>query len=170
MKLSSGRLRRTITASAAVAASTVLLLGLAACAPSQNNTELQTGDSLEASIADWRIQMDDCMMAAGFDLTGGGGDAPTDSVDVSQYNMDELNKAYASCINKVGEAPVDESLPSEEEAFEAQLIFAKCMREAGYDYPDPIKGTQGMLPAFGPETNPDDLDACSALANAQASK
>lgn len=170
MKLSSGRLRRTITASAAVAASAVVALGLAACAPASDSSELKTDASLEASIADWRIQMDDCMLAAGFDLTTGGDDASSNPIDTSQFDMEEFDKAYTSCIDQVGEPPVDESLPTEEEMFESQLIFAKCMREAGYDYPDPAKGAGGMMPAFGPETNPDDLDSCWELANSQVSK
>ena len=37
------------------------------------------------------------------------------------------------------------------------------MREAGYDYPDPVKGSC-MTGAFGPEINPDDVDTCTQLA------
>lgn len=151
----------------ALAAGAFLLLALTGCAPaSDSGAELKT-DDFEASIADWRQKLDDCMLDAGFDLNQTNADGtPSESIDISQFDMAEFDKAYAACTDKVGEPPVDESLPTEDELFESQLVFASCMRELGYDYPDPVKGNGGMTPAFGPETDPNDIDACSAKANA----
>ncbi len=158
--------RRAAVSALAAAAGAFLLLGLTACAPAADpDAELKT-DDFDSSIVDWRQNMDDCMLKAGFDLTQSNADGtPSDSLDLSQFDMAEFDKAYAACTAEVGEAPVDESLPSEEELFESQLAFASCMREHGYDYPDPVKGSGGMSQAFGPETDPDDIDACSAEAN-----
>ena len=170
MKFSSPRgTRRSIAQFAAATAGAALLLGLTACAPAgEEDVQLKTAD-YETALIDWRDQMDSCMLDAGFDIAPKGGDSEsTGSVDTSQFDMVEFDKAYSACMKQVGEAPVDESLPTEDEMFETQLIFAKCMREAGYDYPDPVQGSGGMSQAFGPETNPDDIDTCSAQAEAGA--
>ncbi|WP_223586226.1 hypothetical protein [Microbacterium sp. OVT16B] len=160
------RSRRATTGALALATGAVLALGLSACAPAGSaDPELKSGDH-EASIVDWRQSMDDCMLKAGFDLAQTSADgSPSESIDTSQWDMAAFDKAYASCTAEVGEAPVDDSVPSEDELFESQLIFAKCMRELGYDYPDPVKGSGGMGQAFGPETNGDDVDTCTEKAN-----
>ncbi|UNK69561.1 hypothetical protein [Microbacterium sp. H1-D42] len=155
---------RRVTAVAASVGAVLLALTMTACAPAGgSDPELKSGD-YETSLMEWRDNMDACMLKAGFDLKPGGSDS-TEAIDLSQYDMAEFDAAYAECSKEVGEAPVDESLPTEDEIFESQLIFAQCMRDAGYDYPDPVKGSGGMSQAFGPETNPDDIDACDAKAN-----
>lgn len=151
------------TAIAASAGAVLLALTLSACAPAGgSDTELESAD-FETSLFEWRSDMNDCMLKAGFDL---GLDSPdsTEPVDLSEYDMGEVDAAYAQCTKQVGEAPVDESIPTDDEIFESQLIFAECMRAAGYDYPDPVKDAGGMSPAMGPEVDPDDIDACSAKA------
>lgn len=158
-------LRRTVVSSVAAAAGVLLLLGLTACSPSADTAgELKT-DDYETSIVDWRQKMDDCMKEAGFDL----GD-PSTPVDTSQFDMDALNRASAACTTKVGEPPVDPNQPTEDEMFDTQLAFAKCMREAGYDYPDPVKGSGGMSAAFGSDVDPNVVDTCSATAEKGTSK
>lgn len=163
--------RRTAVRALAAAAGAVLLLGLTACAPAADGgAELKT-DDFESSSLDWRQDMDDCMLDAGFDLNQTNADGtPSDTVDTSQFDMAEFDKAYGACTETIGEPPVDESLPTEEELFDSQLAFATCMREFGYDYPDPVTGNGGMTPALGPEVNPDDIDACSAKAEQQGAE
>lgn len=164
--LTTSRSRRVTTGVLALVTGTVLALGLSACAPAGGAEPELKSDDLESSIVEWRQAMDDCMLKAGFDLAQTSADgSPSDSIDTSQWDMAEFDKAYASCTAEVGEAPVDDSLPSEDELFESQLIFASCMRELGYDYPDPVKGSGGMGQAFGPETNGDDVDTCTEKAN-----
>ncbi|NLA08902.1 MAG: hypothetical protein GX871_01640 [Microbacteriaceae bacterium] len=159
--------RRTRSGALGCIAGAGLLLALSGCAPAAT-PELESG-SYERSVQDWRMKIDGCMLAAGFDLRAAGDTGePSASIDLSQFDMVAFDAAYAGCIDDIGDAPIDESLPSEEELFESQLIFAKCMREAGYDYPDPVKGSGGMGPAFGPETDPDVVEACSAVAYDEA--
>jgi len=159
-------IRRTVAGSLAAAAGALLLLGLTACAPAATTGgELKKTDNYETSVVDWRQKMDDCMKAAGFDL----GD-PSTPVDMSQFDADALNKASAACTAKVGNAPVDPKQPTEDEMFNTQLAFAKCMREAGYDYPDPVKGSGGMSAAFGSDVDPKIVDSCSAKAEKEAKK
>lgn len=161
--------RRAVDRSLAVASCAVLAVGLAACSPAEETGGQLESGTFEASINEWRMDFDDCMNDAGFDLTQGaeeGGGVP--SVDISQFDLAELDQAYAACTEEVGDPPVDDTVPSEEELFESQLAFAACMREAGIDYPDPVKGS-GMTPAFSTDTDPEIVDACSAEAYAQDS-
>ena len=162
---------RRLTAFAGIA----LILGLTACAPgsTEGNNELKTGaDSTQLSMIDWRQKTDDCMLAAGFDIrvpeTGEG--EPSGSIDMSQFDMTAFDAAYKKCGDTVGPAPVDENQPTEEQMFESQLAFASCMREAGYDYPDPVKGSMGMSSALGPEMDVNVVDKCSAQASGQEKK
>lgn len=154
--------RRTLRASATLLVGSTLLLGLSACGTATSGDTALKEDS-NLTIEQWRADIDGCMLGAGFDIGGSGGDGPSGSVDISKFDMEAFDKAYATCIKKIGDAPVDENQPTEDEMFEVQLVFAKCMRDAGYDYPDPAKGA--MSPAFGPETDPKVLDACSEKAN-----
>ncbi len=91
----------------------------------------------------------------------------TGSVDLSKYDMVAFDAAYAKCAETIGDPPVDENQPTEQEMFESQLAFASCMREAGYDYPDPVKGQPVSIGAFGPEIDVNVVDKCSAKANGQ---
>jgi len=139
---------------------TGLLLAVSACSPAADaDPELDTG-AAKMTIEEWRQDVDDCMLDAGYDLVAmseGGGTTPSMTSEESAA----FDTAYTACIDDIGEAPVDENMPSEDEMFEAQLAFAACMREAGYDYPDPVKGS-GMSEALGPEIDPDVVDTCYA--------
>lgn len=138
-----------------------LLVALSACSPTADDTTLDTGTP-EITMEDWRQGVDDCMLDAGYDLVAmseeGGGMTPSMTSEESA----DFDKAYTGCIGEVGEAPVDESVLSEDDMFEAQLVFAGCMRDAGYDYADPVKGSGGMSEPFGPEVDPDVVDTCYA--------
>ena len=144
-------------------AAALLLVGLTACAPDTpkdgNGDVISSGSTLTPE--QWRIDMDDCMAKAGFDM--GSGDT-SEPVDISKFDMVAFDAAYGTCMNQVGEPPIDENIPTDEEIFESQLIFAGCMRENGYDYPDPVKGEGGMSPAMGPEVDPNVVDKCGELA------
>lgn len=147
--------------SAALIAASALLLTVSACSPAQPEDGQLKTDSYEMSMADWRQDMDGCFLDAGFDISGGEGgpEGGSGSVDTTQFDMEAFDRVAQACSKEVGEPPVDESQPTDDEIFESQLIFAKCMRDAGFDFPDPVKG--GMTSALGPETDPDVVDKCS---------
>lgn len=160
-------LRRLLARTITTTAVGVVLLGLTACGGdtqgggTQKEPKLQSG-SYETALIEWREAMDDCMLKAGFDIVPkSNGDGSTEPLDTSKFDMVEFDKAYGVCTADVGETPVDPDQPTEEEMFQSQLVFAGCMREKGYDVPDPVRGSGGMGQAFGPETNGDDVDACS---------
>lgn len=139
----------------------LLLVSMAACSPNTSNDRELQSEGTQLTPEQWRIETDDCMREAGFDMGSGDNSEP---VDISQFDMVEFDKAYNTCVEQVGPPPIDENVPSDEEIFESQLKFAGCMRDAGYDYPDPVKGSGGMSPAFGPEVDPNVVDECGAMA------
>ena len=69
------------------------------------------------------------------------------------------------CIEKVGEAPTRSDMPSTAEINAHMLAFAACMREAGYDFPDPDLSNNGMTSALSTDDyDVADVDACDAKA------
>ena len=164
--------RRPAQSVLSLLAGAALLLSVSACTPdTSTGGDLTTGDSFETSLVDWQLKRDDCMKKAGFDIaapeTAPG--EPVPPLDLSQYDMVEFDKAYATCISEIGDAPVNPDQPTQEQMFEAQLVFAACMREAGYDYPDPVEGSGGMSAALGPEMDVEAVDACWDKADANGS-
>lgn len=156
--LNASKFRRTLRTSVTLLAGSTLLLGLAACGAGNSGADNGTlKEESSMTMEQWRSDVDGCMKTAGFDM----GD-PSESLDTSKFDMDAFDKEYAACIKKIGDAPVDPNQLTQDEMFDVQLVFAKCMRDSGYDFPDPVKG--GMSSAFGPEVNPDDVDACSTKA------
>lgn len=150
--------RRTLRNSITLFAGSALLFGLTACgAGTSGSGSGSLKEESTVTMAQWRSDVDGCMKTAGFDL----GD-PSEALDTSKFDMVAFDKAYTACIKKVGEAPVDPNQLTDDEMFDVQLVFAKCMRDAGYDFPDPVKG--GMSSAFGPGTDPTVVDACSTKA------
>ncbi|MGH3703175.1 MAG: hypothetical protein ACRDT9_00970 [Agromyces sp.] len=121
--------------------------------------ELKSGDA-EAIYAEWNDKFQDCMKGKGFDLSDM-------SESISTDDADALNEAANACYEKVGEPPADPNLPSNEELNEQMLAFAKCMRAAGYDYPDPKidpNGGVAMSPAMPTDWDSADIDRCSTEA------
>lgn len=150
-------LRRTL----AGLGTALLLVGMAACAPGTANDGELKSEGNQLTPEQWRIDIDDCMTKAGFDMGSGDSSEP---LNLSNVDMDEFDKAYGGCIDEIGDIPIDPNMPTEDEIFESQLKFAACMREAGYDHPDPVKGDGGLSGAFGPETDYEVVEKCSELA------
>lgn len=148
------RRRGFATALLAAAALTVALSGCSAADPGAGG-ELDSGDA-EAIYTEWNDKFQDCMKDRGFDLSN-------TSESISADDAEALNEAANACYEKVGEPPADPDVPSNEEINEQMLAFAKCMREAGYDYPDPEidpNGGVAMSPAMPTEWDPADIDRC----------
>ncbi|MGI9823094.1 hypothetical protein [Agromyces sp. Marseille-Q5079] len=169
------RTPRRARAGLALAGIGLLLATLTACTPGPAETpELVAGDS-DAAYDEWAIDFGACMKAEGIDLemsaaTSGssGDDASTQSLDVGEVDLEAMDAANEKCIDEVGEPPVQPGMPDAEEMNEAMLAFAACMREAGYDYPDPEISTDGGIVAMeamsADEMDPADVDACNEQA------
>ena len=156
-----------------------LLLALSACAPNgADSADLKSGDS-DAAYEEWSAEFTSCMKGEGIDMQmattadGTASDSTTmdsgEAVDPDEIDVEAMDAANRKCIDKVGEPPVIPGMPDAEEMNEASLRFAACMRERGYDYPDPeisADGSVGMSEAMSiDEFDPADIDACSEAAD-----
>lgn len=162
----------------ALAAIGLLLAALTACTPgSEKEPELAAGDS-DAAYEDWSIDFTACMKAEGVDMqmsvAGSGDDVGTssstqdleaDPIDPGEIDLEAMQAANEKCIEKVGEPPVPPGMPDADEMNEAMLAFAACMREAGYDYPDPEISDDGGIVAMqaipADDIDPAIMDACN---------
>jgi hypothetical protein len=78
--------------------------------------------------------------------------------------MEAYGAASKICSEKLGEMPTPPGMPSPEEMQKGMLAFAKCMREAGYDYPDPEVSKDGAISMQAmamDELDPQVMEDCS---------
>lgn len=153
-----------------------LLLTLTACAPAApESPELQSGDS-DAAYEEWSADFVTCMKEQGIDIQMGtaSGDSSSssdssDAVDPGEIDPEAMAAAQDTCIEELGDPPVDPNMPDMDEINAATLRFAACMRELGYDYADPeisADGSVGMTQAMSAdEFDPADIDTCSERAD-----
>ncbi|GAA1782097.1 hypothetical protein [Agromyces lapidis] len=154
-----------------------LLLALTACtgAPSGGDSaELKSGGE-DAAYEEWSADFVSCMKDEGVDIqmatASGGGDTSdsSDAVDPDEIDPEAMAAAERTCIDKLGEPPAVPGMPDAEEMNEATLRFSACMRDRGYDYPDPeisADGSVGMTEAMSiDEFDPADIDACTEQAD-----
>lgn len=156
----------------------LLLAALTACTPTAETPELASGDS-DAAYEDWSIDFTACMKREGVDMSmsfssasgeAGNGEASSDvemaePVDPGEVDLEAMEAANEKCIDEVGEPPVPPGAPDADEMNEAMLAFAACMREAGYDYPDPEISSDGGVVAMqampADDLDPAVMDACN---------
>lgn len=142
-----------------VLAGVALTLVLAGCAPASSDAggELKQGDA-KTVYADWQDKFHECLKGKGFDLSS------MKDKSVTSSDSEKLEVAVSACYKVIGNPPPDPSVPSAAEMNTSMLTFAKCMRAAGYDYPDPKIDPNGgapMSPAMPADWNPADIDKCS---------
>lgn len=148
---------------AAMLAIPLLVMGLAACAPSTEGSPKETnsgggGTSNSASASsrdEWAIDYAQCMRDQGIDVPdpepgSGGLSAAVSGDDVDQAAMQEASE---KCMEELGDPPA--MSPDEQKAVDEQMLkwakdAAECYREHGYDMPDP-DGKSLNFPADAPE-------------------
>ena len=101
-----------------------------------------------------------CMRGEGIDYPDPGPDGEMRRVEVEPGQEAALRAAEKACEDV---RPRGRELTDDEEAemYEAFLALAKCLREAGFDVPDPVIGPDGLkflIPGGGSGSNPE-LDA-----------
>ena len=156
-----------------VLAGFLLVGGLASCAPTPDAAEKEPeldSASQEQDYDDWQLAFEKCMDGQGVDLSqfmtkaSDGGDAGADEPapePPSDADIAAMEDAQEFCMEEVGDPPTRDDLPSDEKLNEMNLLFAKCMRDAGYDYPDPEQGPSGAVAAMPQgDFDPADVDAC----------
>ncbi len=168
--------RSRLTLALAGASLLILLAGCTADAgDSGGGGELSSGTE-EQAFDEWNAAFDECMKEQGVDLeqfrtqaSTGDGEGEADqqaSVTVpDDLDMELFEAANETCLTEVGDPPAQPGAPDEEELQATMLAFAECMREAGYDYPDPEFSGNGAVAAMpADEYDPADVDHCSEMA------
>ncbi|MGO3834713.1 MAG: hypothetical protein ACTJGT_12205 [Microbacteriaceae bacterium] len=177
MTFTRARAGRRVAAAAGI--SLILASALTACGAAKEASEADRGSSstgsdggvsnstFEQEMTAWTEKFDACLRDEGIDIPTR---SPNEMLDLSTLGVDEttFKEADSVCVKKVGQAPVDPNLPTEEEYYQQQLSFAKCMRDSGYDWDDPTPPSDGMAPGVAPlEPGAYDekvLDACAVKA------
>lgn len=180
MSITRSRRRSVATIFAALALAPVALLAGCAGQPGSDRPGAthstgsgSGGDGLgnatyEQELATWTDRFDACMRKQGIDLPKRD---PGKLLDLDSLGIDAGTYKTASgvCTKRVGPAPVDPDVPTEDEYYKMELAFASCMREAGYEWEDPAPpsakgGAAGAKPIDPDKYDPKDLDACAAKA------
>ncbi|HXH34450.1 MAG TPA: hypothetical protein VNJ54_08575 [Plantibacter sp.] len=140
--------------------------------PSGEPTSLEGGGGVSNStfdqeVAAWNEKFDSCLRDQGIDVPKR---TPGETPNFADFGVDEktYKAAAAVCSKEVGPVPVDPSVPSNDEQYQMQLTFAKCMRDAGYEWDDPAPpseaGSAGVKPLDPGKFDQKDLDACAVKA------
>ncbi|MFC7329907.1 hypothetical protein [Marinactinospora rubrisoli] len=145
---------------AALAALPLLFAVLSGCGASNEDSDSGGASDGTQSFEDYQVAFAGCMREQGIDM-------PDPSADGSM-NLDgggdpeAFSAAAETCQGELGQPPAPEGgpAPSDEERLADALAFAECLREEGYDVPDPEPGP-GARPV--PEGVPTEvLEACSS--------
>lgn len=153
--------------SAAVCAATLML---SACGDSTDQkdssgasaeTELNAGSA--SNVEQWQHDFTQCMNDEGIEL-GDGGAIPVnpDGSFGGSEDPAAFDAALQSCEEKIGPPPQDANVADNSELEAMMLEFSRCMREAGYDVPDPdFSSGQGPVVSGVPDADPADVEQCS---------
>lgn len=167
---------RAARASWAIAATVGMVVALAACAPASDTAKDDglAGGS-EKTYEDWSLAFNSCLRAEGIDVPEAGTGGGSGTLDLSGTDPAAFEQAQKTCMTKVGAPPAQDNAPSASESNEMMLLFAKCIRDAGVDYPDPAPAGSGELaPAIDISAiDPATLSACetkAGLAGAERSE
>ena len=153
-------MRASAYALGAVAAG-LLLTG---CGAPGGDTGGEASGTREPTMEEAMVDFAACMRENGYDMPDpeGEGVIALPAVDPED---EELMAALEACEDII---PVDENAPSEEEMFEQDLRIAECMREEGYDMPDPQQGQGLAIPVEpGDDEGMEALSRCSEEATGE---
>ncbi|GAA1364757.1 hypothetical protein GCM10009637_13540 [Brevibacterium luteolum] len=160
---------RVVQVSAALCGAVLIL---SACGGASQEMDEDTGGGADSAstVEQWQHDFTGCMSDEGIELAEGGGiPVNADGSFGGSEDSGDFDRALQACEEKLGPPPQDAEAISDDE-LEAQLLrFAKCMREAGYDAPDPDFGSgDGPVISGVPDADPEDVEQCSAEAGLQA--
>jgi hypothetical protein len=151
---------------ATLAAVPFLLLGLAGCSQGSEAGETDAPKSqseIEKQATDWELAFSACLKGSGV-AAGESKDGektaitPKDGVDVEAV----LKKCEQQVTDERGERPVSDANKQEmQEGVDQQRKVAACVREKGYDMPDPEVSEDGGSVSSQMVDVPDDvMKAC----------
>lgn len=130
---------------------------LSACAGA-TASESPTNESSEASPEEAGLAYAECMRENGIDMP----DPETNRGEMMQRlgddvdpSSDQFQRADEQCrthLEGMVQDRMDDLSPEEQERLQEQMLeLAECMREQGYDMPDPQIGSGGVRIGLGPD-------------------
>jgi hypothetical protein len=143
---------RRSSLAAALLATPLLLIALAACAGAPPTDNPGPQKSPVADAGQWALDFAECMRAEGIDME----DPNSNGGVVAMAPSDETPERQAAtetCIEKLGPSPAGNGSrgagggPSAEEMHEQLLEMAACLRDLGFDVADPKPGEGVGMPA-----------------------
>lgn len=139
-----------------------LTLGLAACSgggtpsaggsPSSGSGGSGGSQSYEQEFDDWNLKVAKCLRDQGMDVAD-----PEPGTQWTYPNEPGADNAVTECLSSVGNAPTDPNQPSRKEISDELMERAKCLRDKGFDVPDPGADGSWQLP----ESLFDEARACA---------
>ena len=136
----------------------------------EDSTDDEDGGTTTSTTVDLQAQMlayARCMRGEGIDYPDPGPDGDL-RIQVEPGQEAAVRAAEEACKDH---RPTGRELSDEEEAemYDGLLALATCLREAGFDVPDPVIGPDGLqflIPGGGSGSNPE-LDAAVASCRAE---
>lgn len=156
------RLTRHRAALLAAAAVSTAVLALTGCASEKSEMPTDTAVSEEQ----WQHDFESCLKDEGVELDESGGiPVNPDGTFGDGEDGGDTEAALQKCSEKLGPAPQSGGAANDEQLEEQMQAYAKCMREAGYDVPDPKLDDNGAgVVHGGPDADPADVERCTAEA------
>jgi hypothetical protein len=159
MKIPTYDARRALHAVATAAAVTVLSLSLAACGEDGDDNDDAAGETAASTSAqDARLQFAQCMREHGVDMDDPGPDGRV-VLQAKPGQEDVMRAAQEACQEYLDDAmPEDAERGIPPEQKEALLAAAECMRDRGWNVPDPEFDGGRVLQRVEPgsDLDPDD--------------
>ncbi|MBF4563657.1 hypothetical protein [Plantibacter sp. VKM Ac-2876] len=140
--------RRPMIALTALLAVPGLLLGLSACS---GEASTESASAAPVSFEDWQLKFSDCLREKGVDMPDPKADGSM-NINVNEIDMDAYEAAAPQCQEEVGPPPASsEGGTTEEQSMKQTLEAAECLRDHGFDVPDPTRDTGLQVPDDVPD-------------------
>lgn len=134
---------------------------LTGCGAPGGDTDEGADGAREPTMEEAMVEFAACMRENGYDMPDPEGEGMI-ALPAVDPDDEELVAALEACEDII---PVDENAPSEEELFQEGLLMAECMREEGFDMPDPERGQGIAIPVEpGDDEGMEALTRCSEQA------
>jgi hypothetical protein len=151
-------MKTTTVKSIASAAIVILAFGLAGCTGQTDPSSTSSDSALKyTNMDDWEAAWQTCMRKNGAKLGADG--LAEEGQDITVFN-----EAVAVCEDETGEMPNGGLKASPEEQLKAWTVTAECLRDRGYDIPDPKHEASGAWSLATPrDLDEGDWNDCASL-------
>ncbi|HXH33591.1 MAG TPA: hypothetical protein VNJ54_04160 [Plantibacter sp.] len=116
-------------------------IALAGCSAGGTASSSASPPDYAAEFDAYTLELASCMRDQGVDV-----EDPTPGNTISLDGSDATNAAYDTCEGIVGLPPVNPDQPSKEEISDELRLRAQCLRDKGFDVPDPAADGSWDLP------------------------